>query len=472
MQRFLLSLFLILLCARCATAPTSTDSSPAVQGPFELKVHKETLANGLRVIIWENHKLPIFTYTTFFDVGGRYESKGTTGATHFLEHMMFKGAKKYGPGMFDSLIESSGGNTNAYTTADSTVYYQSLPSKFLPTIIDLEADRMANLLLEPMAFESERKVILEERKFRYENSPQGKLYLGMMQAVFEKTPYGGSVIGDEEDLLALERDQVMAFFKKFYAPNNAVIVIAGDVDAQETMKMIREKYLPIPASNSLESFKSGKDEPALYRHRAHYGTSVNIRAASPNVMFMAAFPGVAINDSQTYALDILASILGSGESSYLFQNYVKSKRPRLNDVSASNINLRNSGVFIVSGQMLPGQSLNQFKSNLAQELKKSCLTKSGAINSRSLQKTKNNYLIGYFQEISSNSGVASFLGMRENFFGDYAHYKEELERYEALTVQDIQKACHQMFDGRQALFVSVWEKHPAAKNDRNRGRTE
>jgi zinc protease len=145
-----------------------TNKKPA---PVHLNVKKVVLDNGLTVLIAPNSKLPIVSYYTLFDVGGRYETHGTTGATHFLEHLMFKGAKKYGPGQFDNLIERNGGMTNAYTTNDATVYYQNIPSSFLETMIDLEVDRVQNLLLEPIGFESERQVIFEERKMRYENSP-------------------------------------------------------------------------------------------------------------------------------------------------------------------------------------------------------------------------------------------------------------------------------------------------------------
>ena len=143
-----------------------------------MNAKKFVLDNGLKVIISENRKLPIFSYLTFYDVGGRFESReaGTTGATHFLEHMMFKGAKKFGPGEFEKIIESNGGRSNAYTTFDSTVYYESLNSEVIEKIIELEADRMENLLIEEKSFESERKVVLEERKMRYENSPSGKLF--------------------------------------------------------------------------------------------------------------------------------------------------------------------------------------------------------------------------------------------------------------------------------------------------------
>ena len=240
----------------CSTLVPSKKSELSLN----LKVYKEVLPNGLKVLIMENRRLPIFSYYTYFDVGGRHERKGITGASHFLEHLMFKGAKKYGAGEFDSLIEGNGGFSNAYTTFDNTVYHENMPSKSLPIIIDMEADRMVNLLLEPTAFEKERQVVLEERKQRYENRPMGKLFLSMMQAVFENTPYGGSVIGDIEDIKNVTRDQIYDYFKKYYSPNNAIIVIVGDVDTKKTMAMIKEKYGSLKANPNLKKLKEKMDD--------------------------------------------------------------------------------------------------------------------------------------------------------------------------------------------------------------------
>ena len=236
---------------------------------LNLPVKKFTLDNGLRLLVVENNKLPIVSYYTFFDVGGRFESReaGTTGATHFLEHMMFKGAKKYKAGEFEKIVEGNGGRGNAYTTFDSTVYYESFPSKVLEKIIDLEADRMGNLTIESKSFESERLVVKEERKMRYENSPMGKLYLSMMQAVFKGTPYGGSVIGDVKDLDSLTQEQIQEFFKTFYAPNNAIVVVVGDVNANKVHHLVKRKYGNLKRNEKLSALKKSLDKLDVYNFK-------------------------------------------------------------------------------------------------------------------------------------------------------------------------------------------------------------
>ncbi|MCF8060543.1 MAG: insulinase family protein [Bacteriovoracaceae bacterium] len=433
------------------------------KGGIHLDVKKFTLDNGLRLLVYENQKLPIFSFYTFFDIGGRHEGPGTTGATHFLEHMMFKGAKKYGPRQFDTLIEGNGGNTNAYTNFDNTVYYESLPTKsgdmdMVEKIIDMEADRMQHLALEPAAFEKERQVVLEERKMRYENSPQGQVYLTLMKSMFAGTPYGGSVIGEVKDLNSLSRDQVHEYFKKFYTPDNAVIIIAGAVNADDVYENVKKRYGSIkPSQSEVKDYRLSRDDLKLYTHQANYGRHIKLNSVSKTPMFMLGFPGNAIGTKESFVRDILASILGQGESSYLYKNYVTGKTPQLSSISAANYTLKYNGIFWLSGELLKGQNIDRIKSNLLKETKVFC---DKAITERTLQKTKNQYLVGYVSEIETNKGVAHFLGMRENFFGDYLFYKKEMEIYNAISVEEVKSTCHDLFKGNNYIMVSTWNKHP------------
>lgn len=458
-----LLLTLSILSTGCSHNRPSKSTSQSVEGGINLEVKKYTLDNGLRLLVYENSKLPIFSYYTFFDVGGRHEGKGTTGATHFLEHMMFKGAKKYGPRQFDTMIEGNGGSTNAYTNFDNTVYYESLPTKsgdldMVEKIIDMEADRMQHLALVPEAFEKERQVVLEERKMRYENSPRGQLYLTLMQNIFEKTPYGGSVIGDVSDLKALNRDQVLDYFHKFYTPDNAIIVIAGDVDADEVYSHVKDKFGSIkPSSSEIREYRKSRDDLKLYEHRGRYGRHIKIHSVSKTPMFMLAFPGNAIGTKEGFVRDILASIIGQGESSYLNEKFVTGKSPLLSNVGSHNYTLKYNGVFWISGEVLGGKSLKRVENKLLAETKKIC---ERAINERTLQKTKNQYLIGYVSEIETNQGVSHFLGLRENFFGDYEFYKKEMEIYNSITVDEVKNSCRKLFSGNNYLMVSSWNKHP------------
>ncbi|MBC7711694.1 MAG: insulinase family protein [Rhizobacter sp.] len=437
----------------CGSMKTASKAAPLKAG---FNVKKVVLKNGLTVLIAPNPKLPIVSYYTLFDVGGRDEGPGTTGATHFLEHMMFKGAKKYGPGEFDGLLEKSGGVTNAYTTNDMTVYYQNIPVEFLDTMIDMEADRMQNLLLEPVSFESERQVIFEERKMRYENSPDGLIFLALMKKMFVGTPYGNSVIGDEADLKALSRDQMMVFFKNFYVPNNAIVAIAGDVDPDKVIAKIEETYGKIPASKDLKDLKKKSGEEAFKSH-ALLGTEYKVYATNPIPKFVMAYQADKVGTRKSYVMDILAMILGNGGSSYLTQKYVKSDNPILSEISLSNFNLVHSGVFYFAGELMEGQKIEDVKKILEGDLKDMC---EKAISARSLQKAKNQILAQGYSQLKTNAGVASTIVRNEKWHGDYNYGLKEMETYNSITESEVSKSCKETLENSKSIFISTSDKYP------------
>lgn len=444
----------------CSHRSSQNFSMFGEENPLDLDVKKYVLDNGLRVLIVENHKLPIYSYYTFFDVGGKNEVSGNTGSTHFLEHMMFKGGGKFGAGIFDSYIESQGGSTNAYTSFDSTVYYENLPSLTLPKIVDFEADRMSHVLLDPAAFNKEKNVVLEERKLRYENSPKGKLFLNMMQSIYYKTPYGGSVIGDKKDVIALTPEILRSFYKLYYVPNNAIVVIVGDVDADKTIALIKEKFGSIARNSGLAKLKEDGDKASRYQSHAKLNRNVEVHSTNPNPIFMMAYQGDKLGAANSYVLDILSSILGDGASSYLNQKYVLGKRPALSNIYAANYSLKHSGVFFIGGELLKQTRFKKFRKKIVRDSSRFC---HGPLTERNLQKTKNQYLIHYFNALETNAGVASFIGTTENIYGDYRFYKKELDIYNAITLDQVKSACLKLFKAKNQIFVSVWNKHKAKK---------
>lgn len=456
MQKLILILVTILLmaCSNMSSNKVVDVSADSASGEdINLTVTKKVLSNGLTVLISENHKLPIFSYYTYYRVGGKHENEGITGSTHFLEHMMFKGAKKYGPGEFDKLVEGNGGSNNAYTTNDNTVYYESLPSEHLAQIIDLEADRMNNLLLEKESFEKERQVILEERRMRYENSDRGKLYLKMMKEMFEGTPYGTSVIGKVEDLKSVSREQMWEYFKLHYAPNNAIIVIVGDVDAKKTLELIEKAYGGIPASTKSQEVLAKQIAKQGYNFKAQYNRQFHLKGQTPHPMFMMSFKGTKVATKDSYTLDILGSILGGGASSFLTEKYVLGKNPTMSTIYASNYTLSDSGVFFIGGQLLKNKSIKETRKSLYKDLKQAC---SEAITPRSLQKVKNQYLVSMISGLDTNEGIARFIGDREFYYGDYIYYKKEIENYNAVTVDMLKTACQKYLTAANSHYITIW----------------
>lgn len=455
-------LILLVLMFGCSTNNKMKNSSP--EGIINFEVESKTLSNGLKIFVVENEKLPIFSYYTYFNVGGKHERKGITGASHFLEHMMFKGAKKYGPNEFDENVEGNGGNNNAYTTNDLTVYYEKMPSEHLDLMIDIEADRMANLLLEPKAFESERQVVLEERKMRYENSDRGKIFLEMMTNIFEGTPYGTSVIGDIEDLNTVSRDQIFKFFKKYYAPNNAFIFIVGDVDADHVFDQIEKKFGSIAATKNLEESKNKVLSEKGFDFKGKYnGREIKLHGTSKDPNFMLAFKGIKTGPIDAYTLDILSSILGDGQSSYLNKEYVLGKKSIASNIYAANYTLMESGVFFIGGQLLPKKGITTTKNKLLMSIKNICKNQ---IDQRSLEKVKNQYLVNFFEGLDTNNGIASFLGNRQAYYGDYGFYNKEMEIYNSITLEQVRSVCEKYLTKENSIFLSIWEKHPKQKGSR------
>lgn len=439
---------LIALIYGCATDRKDKGLAESIN----LDVREVRLSNGMTAIIIPNHKLPIFSLYMFYKVGGKNEVPGITGASHFLEHMMFKGAKKFGKNTIDFIIEGSGGSTNAYTTNDQTVYYENLPSTELGRMLEIEGDRMENLLLDPNDFQKEREVVLEERKMRYENSPRGQLYLTLMEQLYAGTPYGRSVIGDIPDLKSVTREQIHAYFKRFYAPNNVTLVLSGDVDPSAAEALVRKNFEGIPSSPSVtEAHKALKDED--FAPKLKTSKMVKQKGESPNPLFMVAWPSFKAGHPKGYALDVLSSILGSGKSSSLMGEYILTANPVATRIYAANQSLEKSGFFYVGGDLVKGIKVDEFRADLEKKLQGFCGTE---ITDRSLQKIKNNYLVDLYAGLDTNAGLAQFLGERELLFGDWRYYKKELELYEKVTVEEVRSACTDLFK-QPSVFVSVWE---------------
>ena len=222
--------------------------------------------------------------------------------------------------------------------------------------------------------------------------------------------------------------------------------------------MVKDRFGSIkPSSKEVREYRLSRDDLKLYTHKANYGRHIKLHSVSKTPMFMLGFPGNAVGTKESFVRDILASILGQGESSYLYKKYVTGKRPRLSSISTHNYTLKYNGIFWLSGDLLKGQNINTVTKNLLKETQVLCTS---AITERTLQKTKNQYLVGYVSEIETNRGVAHFLGMRENFFGDYSFYKKEMDIYNAITVDEVKSTCSDLFKEKNYIMVSTWNKYP------------
>lgn len=423
---------------------------------IQLKIAEKDLSNGLKIIAIENRKLPLFSFYTFVKAGGRHELGGFTGGSHYLEHMMFKGSKKYGPGEFEKAIEGNGGSNNAYTNADMIVYYESLPIDAFEKIVDVEADRMFNLRMLPESFEKERSVIFEERKYRYENSPRGQLLLKTLTEAYKGTPYETPVIGYVKDLKSVTIDQMQKYYETFYDPANMIVVVSGDFSASDAIDAIAEKFEDVKSKGDFKKVKAKIDRPENYQFRKDWGETYSIKGATPLPMFMLAFQSDEIGGKDSFVMDVLASAIGGGESSYLNQNYVKTKRPMVSNIYSFNYNMQQSGLLMIGGQLLKGMSPKKFELRIRKDLNNIC---SKALSAREVQKVKNQVLVDYFSQFESNSGLAHLVGKRQVYYKDPHFYKKEISKYLSVELDQVKDLCERRIQNAKPIFVSVWSQH-------------
>ncbi len=452
-MRFLPLLFSAILLAGCSSGPSTPSSN--LPDPLNLDVTSFKLSNGMQVLVLEDDRLPVYSLYMFYKVGGKDERKGITGASHFLEHLMFKGTKNIAASKFDFMVEGNGGSSNAYTSNDMTVYHENMPTSTLDLMVGVEADRMVNLIIKKDEFEQERQVVQEERKMRYENSPRGQLYLRTMEELFKGTPYGTSVIGDIADLKTVSRDQIYRYYRQWYAPNNATLVLVGDVRAGNVKNLVKKHFGELMASDVPEQSRASVPLSAFVP-QVKAPVDVALKGQSSTPVFMLSYPAAPSGAPEAFAQDIMSSALGDGKSSHLVQKYVLSKRPQVATIYAANYTLEKAGMFMVGGELVRGVDPLKFKKDLLKELSSSCMT---AITENNIQKVKNQYEAGLFRQLDTSGGLAQFIGDRQSLYGDWAYYRKELQIYRGLTVKDVQGACERMFAQPGHVWVTVWEKN-------------
>ncbi|MDK2124075.1 M16 family metallopeptidase [Parachitinimonas caeni] len=390
------------------------------------KVNHFTLGNGMKFLVVESRAIPNANFYVFWKVGSRNEALGATGLSHFFEHMMFNGASKYGVKQFDRVMEAKGGTNNAYTTTDVTVYTNWFPATSLETIFDLEGDRIASLTIDPKMVESERGVVISERTTGLENSNFRMLDEEVMSVAFLAHPYSWPVLGFESDIKAWTQADLRHYFDTYYAPNNAVTVVVGDVTFDQVKKFAEQYIGPIPARAKPPAVRTVEPEQRGERRVFVKKASVT----TPNLQF--AFKTPAINHPDYYALEVLQSILAEGKTSRLYRALVDQRLATEVEVYApETFDPGVLNVFVVAAEGVSAAKLE--KATLAEMDK---LVRNG-ISEQELQKVRKLKLIQYYRQLETINGQASLLGKYETFFGDYRKLFDAPKAYEALSVADI-----------------------------------
>ena len=393
-----------------------------------------TLKNGMKFLVIEDNSIPNANMYMFYKVGSRNEHQGITGLSHFFEHMMFNGAKKFGPKMFDQTMEFNGGANNAYTTENVTVYTNWFPSSATEVIFDLEGDRISSLSIDPKMVESERGVVLSERSTGLENSPWRLLFETAQGVAFLEHPYHWPVIGYEDDMKNWKQTDLERYFKTYYAPNNCVTVISGNVKFNE-VKRLAEKYIePIPAQpappkvNIVEPPQTGERRVMMQKD-----------VATPYLGIGWHVPEAKHEDY--YALTILSDILASGRSSRLYSSLVD-KKQLATQVFTNFGESFDPTLFTIAAVTAKNINENDLEKAIYDELEK---IKKEGVTEKELQKIKNQKLMEFYGQIETINGKSNNIGTYEVFFGDYKKMFDAPAAFNKVTAEDVKNVAVKYF---------------------------
>ncbi len=395
-----------------------------------LPVNEYMLDNGLKVLILEDHKAPTATFQIWYRVGARNENTGKTGLSHLLEHMMFKGTKNHGPKTFSQTIKRAGGIDNAFTSKDYTGYFQLLASDRISLPIELEADRMINLVLTEESVLSERDVVMEERRLRYEDDPQNYVMEEVFAAAYKNHPYRWPVIGWMSDLKTLSPDDLISHYRTYYAPNNAVIIVVGDVEAQEILAQIQKAFGSIPAGPAIPEHAVEEDEQKGQRR-----IYVKKEAELPYLLSVFKVPTLTHPDS--FALELLGSILSDGKSSRLYRSLVYDKQMAISAWAGYEGLYKDPFLFFFGATAGHGKKIEDVEHAVLEEIEK---IKNEHPSEVELQRAKNQIEASFIMQQDSIYMQAKTIGAFEMTAG-WRFIDEYLEGIRKVTAQDISRVA-------------------------------
>jgi len=406
----------------------------AAISPDLFPVHEHTLPNGLRVRLMPDHAVPTVSYYTFFRVGSRNERPGITGIAHLFEHMMFNGAAKYGPKEFDRVLESHGGYSNAYTSNDVTAYYEDFSSSALEKVIDLESDRMRSLAITPETLKQEREVVKEERRLRTDNDILGMLDEQLGATLYLAHPYRWPVIGWMGDIERISREDCLAFFRTYYAPNNATLFVCGDFDSDVALTLIRSHYGDIP---------SGPDAPEVpaYEPPQKGERRAQVRYPAQAAAVAMGWHAPKASDPLTPVMDVLQYALSAGEGALLTKRLVYQDELAVNVMVDYGWRI-DPGAFSVYLELKPG--VDPKKAEVVVEKVLQGVAEKG-LASADLERAKNLLRSRALRELATHNGRAHAYGNAEVFMGDWRLALKMIDHYQAVTNAQVKAAAKSLF---------------------------
>ncbi|MGB9271241.1 MAG: pitrilysin family protein [Pseudolabrys sp.] len=405
-----------------------------------------TLANGLELIVIPDHRAPVVTHMIWYKVGAADETPGKSGLAHFLEHLMFKGTAKNPTGKFSQVVARIGGQENAFTSQDYTGYYQRVPSDQLKTVVEFEADRMTGLQLTDDVVLPERNVILEEQNQRIGNNPRARLGEQIDAALYLNNPYGKPVIGWRHEMEELSRDDAIGFYRRFYAPNNAVVVIAGDVDPAKARALVEETYGKVPRHNNLPPRIRAQEPPPV---AARSLTLADARAEIPTLQREYLVPSFATSKrGESMALEVLAHILGSGSNSRLYRGLVVDKQVAVAANAWYDASTLDLSKFAIGGSPRPGVTLTQLEAE-TDAIVVEVIAK--GVTAEELERAKTRLIADAVYALDNQASMARWYGTALTTGASVNDVKNWPDRIRAVTAEQVQDAARQWLDKRRSV---------------------
>ena len=419
----------------------------------KVKFEEYDLSNGLHVILHQDKTAPVVTTSVMYHVGAKDENPDRTGFAHFFEHLLFEGTKNIKRGEWFKIVTSNGGTNNANTTDDRTYYYEVFPSNNLELGLWMESERMLHPVINQIGVDTQNEVVKEEKRLRFDNQPYGNFLAAIKKNLFKKHPYRWTTIGSMEHLDAATLEEFRAFNKKFYIPNNAVLVVAGDIEINKTKELVKKYFGSIPKGKEIKRTKF-KEEPITKEFTAEYHDP-NIQI--PAVMMAYRTPSMKTRDA--YVLDLISTILSDGKSSRLYKKMVDTKKEAL-QVGAFNISQEDYGMYVIYALPLGKTKLTDLTKDIDEEITK---IRTKLISEKEFQKLKNKMENQFVNSNSSVEGIANSLARYYLLFGDTNLINNEIDIYNSITREEIKDVANKYLKPNQRLILNYLPKKEANK---------
>ena len=410
----------------------------------QIKFEEYDLPNGLHVILHQDNSAPVITTGVMYHVGSKDEVKGRTGFAHFFEHLLFEGTPNIKRGEWMKIVASNGGQNNANTTSDRTYYYETFPSNNEQLGLWMEAERMRHAVINQIGVDTQREVVKEEKRMRMDNQPYGNLLTAILNNLFTNHPYHWPTIGSMEDLNAAKLDEFLDFYKKYYVPNNATLVVAGDLKPEQTKKWIEEYYGSIP---------KGEVFPKNFTKDAPISQEKEVTVTDPNIQLPAyifAYRTPSNKEKDAYALQMLSTYLSNGKSSVLYKKLVDQDKKAL-AVQAFNMGMEDAGVFAFFTIPMGATTKATLQSDIDAEIKK---LQTELISQEDYQKLQNQFENQFVNSNSSIQGIASSLATYNVLMGNTNLINKEIDIYRSITKEDLKNAANKYLNNNQRIIIN------------------